>query len=358
MTERLATTAEYLGWLLEDNGLVELRHQAGRGWRTGWFTDLDALLREARAGSRTGNLFTSLNAPKPRAVGNSMTGSPLRDDEVAWITRLPFDFDPERPTGTCSTDAELAAAFVRRNALVAMLGERGWPLPLHGRSGNGYHCQYRVRLPNSIATRDMLGFIYQGLHGQFHDEEVGFDRSVRNPGRILRLYGSINRKGLDTPERPHRRSTCWIPPQWQQVPEPLVEQLAASYARRVQGYDESELGPRMPRAVNESPVGLPMPSGGGDYSTLDVVAWFAAYGLYRGHIRDSVHAVICPWAEEHTTPSPPNHGDCVIFEADEGWPGFHCKHGHCAGRTIREVMQFLGDADAYCASGYQGGRTS
>jgi hypothetical protein len=97
------------------------------------------------------------------------------------------------------------------------------------------------------------------------------------------------------------------------------------------------------------PLGSHTTSGGGDYATLDVIAWFASHGLYRGHIRDNVHAVICPWIDEHTTPSPANGGDTVTFEADDGWPGFHCKHSHCSGRTIRDVIEVLGDADAFCA---------
>jgi hypothetical protein len=342
---QLSSTRDYLGWALTDCGLIELRHQDGGRWATGWFTDLDALLQEARARAGTGNLYLSLNAPKPRPVANSMTGSPIRDEDVAWITRLPFDLDPERPTGVCATDEELAAAFERRNALVAMLGKLGWPLPLHAKSGNGYHALYRVRLPNNAETREMLAHLYRGLAGQFGDNEVAFDTSVRNPGRILRLYGSINRKGPDTPERPHRESTCCIPPRWQQIPPRLIARLAEHYAR--------QQTPRPAAAAAERPAGSPTPTGRGDYASLDVVAWFAAHGLYRGHIRDHLHAVTCPWSEEHSTPSPANGGDTVIFESDGGWPGFACKHRHCAERTIRDVMQTLGDADAFCAVAYR-----
>ena len=31
------------------------------------------------------------------------------------------------------------------------------------------------------------------------------------PSRILKLYGTIGRKGDNTPERPHRRSQIWLP---------------------------------------------------------------------------------------------------------------------------------------------------
>ena len=113
-----------------------------------------------------------------------------------------------------------------------MLHRLGWPLPLHAKSGNGYHAVYRCRLPNNPETREMLGNIYRGLHLEFGDDVVGFDRSVRNPGRIFRLYGSINRKGPSTPDRPHRKSTVWIPPRWQQVKPKQIADLAEHYARQ------------------------------------------------------------------------------------------------------------------------------
>jgi len=60
----------------------------------------------------------------------------------------------------------------------------------------------------------MLRAIYSGLHAEYSDDSVEFDRSVRNPSRIFRLYGTINRKGLNTPDRPNRRAACWIPSPW------------------------------------------------------------------------------------------------------------------------------------------------
>lgn len=341
---KLSSTADYVGWLLRDNGSVELRHQIGERWTTGWFTDLDRLIRQVDRLRDRGNLYTSLNGPKPRHVGNDMTGSPICNGDVAWITRLPFDFDPVRPTGVSSTDDELRAALDRRNGLVAMLRKLGWPLPLHGLSGNGYHAQYRVRLPSNDETADMMRSLYSGLASEFADDEVEFDRSVKNPGRIFRLYGTRNRKGPDTPERPHRDSACWIPDPWRQVDKRLVEDLASFYARRAipaqTAVAAAQAGPRV--------------EGKGNYSTLDVVAWFTAHGLYRHAIDQTTHSVWCPWRDGHSTP----HGrtGAVVFVNPGRWPGFHCHHGSCAGRTIADVMRLYGDADAYCAAAFQGGQ--
>ena len=89
-------------------------------------------------------------------------------------------------------------------------------------------------------------------------------------------------------------------------------------------------------------------TGTGDYKTLDVAAWFQSHGLYIGAVDGNVHAVRCPWEANHSTEGGKN--DVVIFTGDgSGWPGFHCKHGHCAEIKITDVMEALGDADRFCA---------
>ena len=63
------------------------------------------------------------------------------------------------------------------------------------------------------------------------------------------------------------------------------------------------------------------------------------------------HAVICPWANEHSTEG--NDTSTVIFEPTqegERW-AFKCLHTHCAGRSIQDVLQKLGipDPDSFPA---------
>lgn len=341
MTIQLSTTEQYIRQLLADNGAVELRHQNDERWITGWFNDPEKLLQEARKRSRRGNLFTSLNAPKPRIVANNMTGTPVRDDEIGWINRVPFDFDPARPAGTSSTDDELSQTYPQRDKLVSALTSIGWPIPLLAKSGNGYHCQFRTRLPNNSETKEMLQAIYQGLYLDFESPGVGFDRTVRNPGRIFRLYGSTNRKGPNTIDRPWRKSTCLIPDPWRQVTAQQLATLADAYAKRI-----------TPAQKAHAPANKQSGSytGSGDFSTLDVVSWFSAHGLYKRPLSGGKHAVTCPWVSQHSTEDKPSGTDSVVWEAVDGWPGFHCSHSHCSGRGIRDVMTLWGDADQFCAA--------
>lgn len=92
--------------------------------------------------------------------------------------------------------------------------------------------------------------------------------------------------------------------------------------------------------------------GEGNYSTLDVVAWFTAHGCYGKPMGGKLHAVDCPWKHEHTQDSAASHSDTVVMESEgEGtklWPQFKCLHAHCVDRGIKDVLALWGDADAFC----------
>ena len=94
----------YLDHLFWDSRLVELRHQVGGRWITGWFDNVDDLRREASARLEVGNLFASLHRPAQQIVSNGMSGEPIRNEDVERFTRLFFDFDPVRDAATSSTD--------------------------------------------------------------------------------------------------------------------------------------------------------------------------------------------------------------------------------------------------------------
>lgn len=343
----------YIQRLLADAGQVELCHMAAGRIRSTWHTDTDSLLIEATQAQGTGNIFTTLNRIDPGALAEHIQqatqagrASPRTTDAcISRYTRLFFDLDPARPTGQSSTAEELAAAQVRAHGLRARLAVLGWPEPLMALSGNGWHLQYRTALANTPETGEMLRLIYDGLAREFGDDEVTFDRSVRNPARLCTLYGSWKRKGHNLMDRPHRQSLAQIPAPWRQVHPRQVAGLANLFAQQSR--------PRVMGATRSPTTALP-PGGKGDYASLDVAAWFAAHGAYVGILAGHIHGVRCPWQAEHSSPSPKTASDTVIFaSAGDGWPGFHCKHGHCAGRDIKDVLRLWGDADGFCTAEFQ-----
>lgn len=349
-------TEKYITYLLHDAGLVELCHMEDRRLTISHHRNVASLLTEARARHRTGNLFTTLNRIDParwRAYeAGGRQADPTKiirtpDECIHRYCRLFFDFDPGRPKGQSSTADELAAAEIRARGLVAKLTALGWPPPLVAMSGNGWHLQYRTALGNTPETSEQLRVIYTGLAAELSDDEVLFDRSVRNPARLCALYGAIKRKGIHYPERPWRQSRCEIPEPWRQVHPRQVDGLANFYA--------AQAPQQAPQAATR-PAAAFTTGGRGDYASLDAVAWFMVHGAYVGRLAGNVHGVKCPWSADHSTPSPRSGSDTVIFEGDGGWPGFHCHHAHCADRDIRDVMALWRDADDFCGAAFQPAR--
>lgn len=336
-------TRDYLDRLFADNRLVELRHQVGRRWQSGLFDDPDALLAAARRLAGTGNLFTSLNPISPRTVRNRMGSDPITNGDVVRYARLFFDFDPVRPTDTASTDEELCNALASADGAERIFTACGFPAPARAVSGNGAHLLYRTALPNDDMTRELLRTVYTGLKRDFDTDLVKFDPAVRNPGRIGPLYGSIKRKGQPTADRPHRQSQIWLPEPWKQVSPRTLEALAGFYRRQAPATSPTTHAP--------SALGW---RGAGDYRSLDVVTWFAAHQLYHQPAGDpGKHFVRCPWEAEHSDGFDAQLTDTVVWEADGGWPTFHCSHAHCADRGIGEVIALYGDADRYCTRSWR-----
>lgn len=337
----------YLEHALRDAGRIEVRHQAGDRWVSGVFDNGHYLWSCLASLGGVGNLYTSINAPKLMAAPNDMTGPALRDSDIGYVVRLPFDFDPVRAAGQPSDAEQLALALAQRDAFVQALRSLGWPMPATGMSGNGAHALFRWRVPNTPEFKEMLAALYRGMQLEFSTEQVLFDPTVRNPARIWRLYGSTNRKGTACAERPHRVAHINIPDRWSAVSPKLVERLASRYANRMACVERQRV--QAPAQLRSAPYAGTR----GDYRTLAVERWFAGHGAHKRHLGGGKHAVRCPWVYEHSNDDTPMDTSTVVWEAASGaWPSFHCSHAHCAGRTVRDVMALWQDADAHCAGAW------
>jgi hypothetical protein len=75
-----------------------------------------------------------------------------------------------------------------------------WPAPAAIDSGNGYHLYFA--LP-ATGPGNLAGLL-AALSRRFSTPAAKLDTSVYNPSRIVRLPGTLNRKGKPSPDRPHR----------------------------------------------------------------------------------------------------------------------------------------------------------
>jgi P4 family phage/plasmid primase-like protien len=70
--------------------------------------------------------------------------------------------------------------------------------------------------------------VLTALAARFDTNQVKIDQKVYNPGRIVKLYGTLARKGSNMPERPHRTSQVLeVPEEVEPVAQELLDALAA-----------------------------------------------------------------------------------------------------------------------------------
>ncbi len=329
-----------LGVLVEPGQTFEVRileaRRAGSQYPftvTGYFDQpalAPAALRDLRLVSAKG-VYVTLNPVDPALLARSHNrlmvarrGETTADGNILRRRWLLVDCDPERPPGVSATDAEKAHAGERCVVVRETLRSAGWPEPVRGDSGNGYHLLYCVDLP---ADSSLVKRCLEALALRFDDAAVKIDRAVFNPSRIVKLYGTLTQKGDHCPGigRVHRMSQVLdVPATVEPVPVPLLEALAgqveeeeppaaggrrriawggqAAWDRdRLQKFIDDHLGPCEP-----SPA--------------------VAYdGGWKWILR------VCPFNHEHTNRS------AVVFLRANGVLGFRCLHNGCVNYHWKEL---------------------
>ncbi len=177
-------------------------------------------------------------------------------------------------------------------------------------SGNGAQLLYCIDLPNDDAAAQLVKKCLGAFDLLFGDEIVTIDQSVWNAGRLVRLYGTTNRKGDDGHDRPHRRSAIrGSQPERQVVARDMLETLAAT------------LPPDTPHTV---------PSG-----SLDLDAFTRCHnisvlrtGPWKGGRK---YIVQCPFDSSHAGTS------AALLQLASGAVVFRCFHNACAAHTWRDV---------------------
>ena len=165
--------------------------------------------------------YVTLNSVDPQLLSRSANRiiqylEPLTtDEEIVRRALILIDCDSVRRRGISATDAELAFALETVKSVQDFLQSEGWPHPLLAFSGNGYHLLYRTDLPNDDQSRRLMERLLKRLDARFSDSRVKIDTTVSNAARITKLYGTVARKGADTPDRPHRLSRITeVPDSW------------------------------------------------------------------------------------------------------------------------------------------------
>lgn len=304
-------------WLFHEPGdVLELRiPKAGKyGTISGYF-DKPAAFADAVVGLAdvgfTGYYFT-INPVKPDLLVRSVNKyekwaeNTTSDSDILCRSWLPIDLDPVRPAGISSSEEEHAAALQRAADIEEWLISRGWPAGafIRADSGNGGHLAARIDLPNDNAARDLIKHCLEALDFIFSDENVKVDTSTFNAARIWKIYGTMAKKGSDTPDRPHRLAKIIDAPEMAETVS--REQLEALVAI-------------LPKAE-------PIKSSNGQ--TFDPVKYAEEHGAHVTRTKNWNGWQIaildeCPFDSSHS------RGEACLMVHQSGARKFSCKHDSC-----------------------------
>jgi hypothetical protein len=135
------------------------------------------------------------------------------------------------------------------------------------------------------------------------------------------------------------RLTQWHPDSKYSL-EAIVEGLKLSIpspSAKIRTRHQPGRGARIPHTADAE--GLDVYTPRPDENT--VISVLQQRGLYKAPLGSGKHDITCPWVNEHTDAV--DQGT-AYFEPDDEFPigGFHCLHGHCAGRRVSALLDCLG----------------
>lgn len=267
-------------------------------------------------------VYVTLNPVDPQLLSRysnrieAFATSTSTDKQATRRRWLLIDLDAVRPSGTSATDVQLAAAKDKARAVYKHLAGIGWPAPVVGESGNGYHLLYAIDLPNNDDATALVKAVLVALAGQFDDAQIKVDQSVFNAARIVKLYGTVANKGDHTAAAPWRLSKLVQTPARQVVtPEQLRDLIPAAPAS----------------AAAATPMRQP-----GAFSLEDFLSRHGmAYTADRHDGSERFKLAVCPFNAEHV------NGEAAIFRQSSGALGFKCQHDSCKGKDWRDVRDLL-----------------
>jgi hypothetical protein len=304
--------------------VIEVRALTDQYTHSGYFSDRDALVRSVEpldADSSVHGIYVTLNEVNPALLSRRANRIKMRlgkkdsttsDADILRRRWLPIDIDPLRPSGVSSTDEEHGLALAKAKEVARWIAGLGFPEPVRADSGNGAHLLYRIDLPNDEAATVLVKACLMTLDALFSDERVTVDTANFNAARIWKLYGTVSRKGDNTPERPHRRSRILSAPD--ELSVATVDQLR-------------DLAARLPTetAAQQQPAAKD--------KGFDLCTWLSDHGVgvrsekpYSGgtlFILDQ-----CPFSSAHKDGAfAIQFGNGAVFAG--------CKHTSCGGGTQR-----------------------
>lgn len=325
------------------DGFTEVRI-LGRFQYSGYFKSIDSLIQAIEPYSNMDDeqIYFVLNRIDDACYGRQQSEKIVKspkittnDNDIIRRNWVMIDFDPIRKTGVNSTEEEFELAHKKAQQVFTFLRSNGFQEPVICKSGNGWHLQYKVDLPNDDDTTEIIKQFFSYLGSKFTDEFVDIDQKVFNKARLCKLYGTMAKKGANLADRPWRMSEiAYVPKDINTTPIEQFKTLAD-------------------QAPKEEPKQLPNRNYYGGGQRFDLSTWLNEHGIVYREKKNGSSTLYelesCPWIDSH---SDRKKWDSALFVDPQGKITFNCTHSHCNGKTWHDFRLFY-EPDAYSKPQWQ-----
>ncbi len=314
----LAEIEEALKVMVLPGDIVELRifdHYNKK--YCGWFNDIHKMAEAAVAHDDTAEgIYYTCNAcvPEMLAVANNRVIPCQTASTEGNIQRrriLGIDIDPVRnPVKISSTDPEKKLAYNRAIEVRTWLCSQGFPSPVLGDSGNGYHLDYFVDLPVTPEIKKLYDDFFKVLKLKFPKDGVDV-QGFPDSNRIWKVYGTVARKGENLPDRPHRRSKLLeIPDKRDLVTSELLQKIA------------DMLPKEEPKAKNGF-------SSGKSWDSEKLRKWLESHGAVIERTKQDGNTTRFILKTCLINPEHEGHREAEVHIDSNGIIGYKCHHNSC-----------------------------
>lgn len=266
------------------------------------------------------------------------------ENDVPFRRRFLLDFDPKREN-KIATDYQWDDAYNTAVRAMAWLQSYGYKGIILASSGNGCHLLVPCNLPNDPASKELVRKVQRAVSEKFSTATVECE-CFPDANRLVRAYGSTNKKGTPTEGMPHRLSGIIIAPEeGDDDPKSLMEAIVKD--NPIADAKKHNLG------TGTGPFSRDLL-----YARLEAwqEGWKGTDGesfMFEETDRRDGFRVQCPGSLTHGWPDGEAHGDgstslndsCIVY-VENGWPRFSCRHNHCGEgaehgkKTWKDLQEF------------------
>lgn len=318
-----------------DNELVEIRFLGNNKTASGYYKNIDNLLRDVERMDAEDKfqIYFTLNCIEDSCYGREQCEKVIwkpknttTDNDIKGRYWIMIDLDPKRTAGTSSSNEEYEKAHIKSVDVYRYLMDMGFYEPVVCSSGNGWHLLLPCKIGISTETNDVVNKFLRVLSMLFSDESIDIDVKVGNPARICKLYGTMAKKGTNIPERPHRMARIVKTPE-------EIKPNNIEYFKKV-----AELFPeREQPSVNNN-----WKPQDGNFDLDDFIAKHNIPVTRKVEVADGTRYYL-----EHCLFNPEHKGkDAILFKHNNGAVAYYCYHNSCQDNDWRKVREMY-EPDAY-----------